>query len=230
MIALESNQKITRCYICGRTEKEFLALLNPAIYGKKISELEAEIAPYLKNLSTEIKAIVTKTEGYDGSISIADLIDNERIYSKFMPDWELLLKYLTERVQHDRAWGISTKYSCYDEWRPYTIAQMRKILSNASAKLDNGEDPGVYHMIDDHILEKEKNLRVLKMKKEELQNIIANMGFKAYEIILREIKDDDKKIDEKITVQFKLCPICSDLHAKLHESIRVNAPADDSDE
>jgi hypothetical protein len=213
--------------MCGRTEKEFTDHFNPTTYDQEISKLEAEIAQYLKNISTEIKTSLKKTEKYEGSISIAELIDNQKVYAKFMPDWELLLMRISPRNVHsdygaraDGGWGPGPEYPHFDnKWRNYTVESIRKVLSDAAEELDKGKHPSESYMINESILQNEKKLKVLKMKRDQLLDLIANPGFVTYETVLRRAKDSDEKIDETINVKFKLCPVCSNLHAEYMASL-----------
>ena len=60
--------------------------------------------------------------------------------------------------------------------------------------------------------QKEKDHHKLRLEKEKLEDLIANPGFKTYQTILG---------DENITVTYKLCPVCSDLHTFYHKSIAL---------
>jgi hypothetical protein len=188
----ESQQK---CYLCGRNEKEFTSIFNSSIYDKDISQLESSISEKLKMLSNEITTILQRTEQYDRTIPIMELRVNDRIYSKFMPDWSLLLNYLKN----------------FNFSRNETLIGVRDKLINATVKLDNGEIPETINL-DAQTLSDNEKLQSLKSKKAILENLIANPAFKTYETTLESNK-------EKIVVKFKLCPVCSDLHTKYHDSI-----------
>ena len=202
-----NHESTSKCYVCGRDEKEFVSILNPSDYDKEISLAESEISRSLSDISKDIKLILKRTENYDGELSIREMMHSEGISAKFVPEWKLLLKYLTpETVADIRIKGAPM----------YTVSTIRAMLSNAVKELDNGNHPaGVKE--DEHIYRKEKELRELRLKKEGFEHFIANPGFKTYQTKLKVQGQNGN-----ITVKYKLCPICSDLHTTYHNSITDN--------
>lgn len=207
MVTLVEDKKELKCYVCGRSEKEFVSAFDPKKYDKKFFELESVLFANYKIISSKIAAIYQKTEQYDPSTLIKDLEENERIYSKFMPDWRELLKFLSYEFKTDSLQNAS-------------IAYVRSILLDATLKLDKGERPENIQ-VDELTLEKEKAFKMLKQKREKLHDLIANPSFSKYETVVREIKDDQNKLFDTINVNYSLCPVCVDLHTKYHNAIKA---------
>lgn len=212
MVTLVEDKKELKCYVCGRSEKEFVSVFDPKKYDKKFFELESILFANYKIISSKIAAIYQKTEQYDPSTLIKDLEENERIYSKFMPDWRELLKFLSYEFKTRSSQNAS-------------IAYIRSILLDATLKLDKGERPENIQ-VDELTLEKEKAFKMLKIKREKLHDLIANPLFLTYETVVREIKDEQNKLFDTINVNYSLCPVCVDLHTKYHNAIK--AANDDS--
>lgn len=146
MIALAQLNK--KCYLCGRSEQEFASLLNPEKYDKKIAETESNITKEFKAISLGITSILEKTKNYDGTLSMSEVMDNESISSKFMPDWNLLTKHLTKNVIDSIKSGIHPRvdhgWDRIEEKRydnKYTISSVRSILANALPQLSNEGHP-----------------------------------------------------------------------------------------
>lgn len=194
-------KKTSQCYLCGRDEKEFFELLNPNTYDKKISAAELSLRDHLEEMSKDIKSILKKTKDYDGSFSIETMI-HKGIFTEFMPDWKLLLKYKAPKTRTNYHVKIST---------------IREMLLKALEQLDNGECPkGIF--LPKEIQQAEKELEKLKKKKETLSKIIANPEFKTYETKLGS-PGTSRSPDGKISVKYKLCPICSTLLTTHHNPI-----------
>jgi len=209
-----NKEKDSKCYVCGRDQKEFISIFNAGIYDKEIFDVESEISRSLNELSANIKSVLKKTESYDEGLSIREMMESEGISAKFVPEWKLLLKYLTPQMIED----IKSK------GRPlYTVSSIRTMLTNAAKELDNGNHP-VGIELDERIFQKEKDLQGLKLKKERLENFIADPGYKTYQTVLEKAEDQN----ENIKIKFKLCPICSDLHTTYHNSIKDDDYNDDN--
>ena len=212
-----SSEKTVKCYICGRTKKDFISHFNPNAYDKEISDAESSISQDLKEISVDIKSILAKSENYDAKLTIGELEDNQKLTSKLMPDWQLLMKRLSPTHYSSGNWGRRDEDKVYfdSNWRTCTIEDIRKELREATVALDSGHHPKEKYTIPESIRKKEEALETIKLKREALQDLIANPGFNNYETVLREVKDSK----EKISMRFSLCPICANLHKEYHSSI-----------
>jgi hypothetical protein len=202
------DKREPKCYLCGRTVKDFLSAFDEKKYDEEIAKLESTLVTDYKATSDRIKVILQKTEKYDQSISLDDLRNNSGIVTKFMPYWRELLEPFTQRYI-DRSSGTDS------------IALIRIALSKAVQQLDSGQHPD-FIQPDKAIVDKEKELAALKLKREKLGEIISSSSFNTYETVLKEIPGEYNKPVDKIAVTYVICPVCEDLHKKYHKSIEVD--------
>lgn len=195
-----ANQEVEKvCYICGRSEKEFSSIFNPTIYDTQISEFQSNISKELKIISDDIQDILEKTKSYDLTSTIDEMDKNDKIYSKFMPYWRLLLKYLNYR---------------YSEYATSELAStVRNRLEKAVEAINDGKIPdGI--KLNDEIQSCQNKLQALKLKKDMLDSLTSFPEFRAHKMT---VINKDK---EEIVFKFKLCPVCSKLHQSYHASIQ----------
>lgn len=229
MIALAQLNK--KCYLCGRSEQEFASLLNPEKYDKKIAETESNITKEFKAISLGITSILEKTKNYDGTLSMSEVMDNESISSKFMPDWNLLTKHLTKNVIDSIKSGIHPRvdhgWDRIEEKRydnKYTISSVRSILANALPQLSNEGHPTDI-ILPNVISVYEKELEELKLRREKLEEL-ASKKFGTCMTNLGTIKDSRGNTENE-SIEYKLCPICSDLLSAYQISKRDDGNWDD---
>ncbi|MDD4325374.1 MAG: hypothetical protein WC203_03245 [Candidatus Bathyarchaeia archaeon] len=187
-------KKDHKCYVCGRTEKEFFSHLDSKIYDKEIAELKSSIQQLYKELTSDVKSLFEMIKDYDSSKSIKDLIVEREAAAK------LLYTYLNE-----------SKASC--SFEDVELGKIKEAISSSLKELYADKFPNLIK-VDKSIHKKEEKLAALTQKKEAIEYLINHPNFKAYETIIKRVGK------EGIPIKYRLCPVCSDLSVRYLQSIQ----------
>ena len=191
---MESSSREPKCYICGRTENEFFAILAASLNDKKAIELETALRQRTATISSEIKEILKATQTLDACSKIEDLDENsKRLFGKYLPD--------------GFRWDIGGGCSNVLGWNK-NVSYFRQHLTEAITELESGNPPNNIKL-DEDIQSLKSDLKKVKSKNRILEELIPGprnpKHFINYNVSLTSSSY------ARVSANFLLCPICEHL-------------------
>ncbi len=156
--------------------------------------------------------ILEKTKTYDQTLLIHELYKDNQVYTKFMPDWELLMKHMSAEIIRDAQ--IPSAYF-RERTRQYSIKDVRKILSDAVIELDNGNWP--------ENISKDEEMMDLLAQKKVFSSLAKRPPLETHRHEFKfEAKAEKGSYSEptvRYVLEFVLCPVCEDLLSVYHAAV-----------
>jgi hypothetical protein len=190
-----------KCYLCGRTPEEFIAILKAGSLKNQINQaihlrnqqIEQQVNKYLN----EFKQLSQDVEQYPGNVTLSELRNNPQLSIKIAPKYQELAKFAPEQDKNERN-GNNREID-------YTIDTLRKnlnqkILEFEQKKYENFTAGFPY-------------LReVVKSIATPIINDLIPKNVKFTECKTEKGFDLDAPNQEiHVNIRYFLCPICSEL-------------------